>query len=210
MAICGQVAVHGHNITQIVAAIMQVIQIGEVPVCFWHRSAAGHWNMKISATERRIFSDEVTAAVKRVPGQKTGAIFVKKLLFRHLSVGKDCYIGGHVEGFGYSVAGGIGALLVLPSQVCSLWETSAVWNDTAVRGLPLGNAIRFHENAAAGYTAMFLGPCSSEPGMAFVHLSGPLQGTCSQYQVLQQRFSGTLSRRNAWQAHCQHFIFCRR
>ena len=34
MAICGQVAVHGHNITQIVAAIMQVIQIGEVPVCF--------------------------------------------------------------------------------------------------------------------------------------------------------------------------------
>ena len=84
---------------------------------------------------------------------------MKKLRFRHLSVGKDCYIGGHVEGFGYSVAGGIGALLVLPSQVCSLWKASAVWNDTAVRGLSLGNAIRFHENAAAGCAAMLLGTC---------------------------------------------------
>ena len=99
------------------------------------------------------------------------------------------------------MAGGIGAVLVLPSQVCSLWEAITVWSDTAVRGLSVGNAIRFHENATAGCAAMFLGPCSSEQGMAFVHLSGPLQGTGSQYQVLQQRFSGTLSRGNAWQTH---------
>ena len=142
--------------------------------------------MKISATERRIFSDEVTAVINRTAeNKKTGAIFVKKLLFRHLSVGKDCYIGGHVEGFGYSVAGGIGAVLVLPSQVCPLRKTIAVRNDASLRGLFVGNALCFHKNATAVCTAMLLGPRSSEPGMAVVRISGPLQGAGSQYQILQ-------------------------
>ena len=33
-----------------------------------HKKAAGHWNMKNSATERRNFSDEVTAAIRQLFG----------------------------------------------------------------------------------------------------------------------------------------------
>ena len=44
--ICGRITIHGHNIARIVAATMQVKKNGEAPVCLWHRSAAGHWNMK--------------------------------------------------------------------------------------------------------------------------------------------------------------------
>lgn len=83
------------------------------------------------------------------------------------------------------MAGGIGAVLVLSKEVCPLRKTIAVRNDASLRGLSLGNAIRFHKNATAVCAAMLLGPRSSEPGMAVVRISGPLQGAGSQYQILQ-------------------------